>query len=68
MYLVTQPWPMRRALLAFTDAGLTVTAAPTPLDRSPGLSLDGFVPVTGGWQTSYFAIHEWTGWAWYSMR
>ena len=68
VYLVTQPWHMRRAALAFTDAGLTVTAAPTPLDRSPQLSLKDFVPVAGSWQTTYFAMHEWIGWAWYSVR
>ena len=33
IYLVTHSWHMRRALVAFRDTGLTVTAAPTSLGR-----------------------------------
>ena len=67
IYLVTSAWHMRRALLAFADTGLVVTAAPTHFDREPGQLLD-FVPATSGWQTSYLALHEWIGCAWYALR
>ena len=68
IYLVTHAWHMRRALLAFHATGLTVTAAPTSLDQPPELDLDDFIPRAGGWQTSYFALHEWIGYAWYKLR
>ena len=68
IYLVTHSWHMRRALVAFRNTGLTVTAAPTPLDEPLGPDLDDFVPRAAGWQTGYFAIHEWIGYAWYELR
>lgn len=68
VYVVTHAWHMRRAVLAFQSTGLTVTAAPTPLDDPIGPDLNDFVPRAGGWQTGYFAIHEWIGYAWYKLR
>lgn len=67
-YVVTHAWHMRRALLAFQDTGLIVTAAPTALDDPLGPNLSDFLPRAGGWQTGYFAIHEWIGYAWYKRR
>ena len=34
---------------------------PTPL------AVD-FVPEVGGWWKSHYALHEWIGWVWYSVR
>jgi len=68
VYVVTHAWHMRRALLAFQGTGLTVTAAPTSLDDPVGPDLDDFLPRAAGWQTGYFAIHEWIGYAWYMLR
>jgi uncharacterized SAM-binding protein YcdF (DUF218 family) len=68
IYLVTHSWHMRRALLAFRDTGLTVTAAPTSLDDALGPDLGDFLPRASGWQTGYFATHEWIGYAWYMLR
>ena len=68
IYLVTHAWHMRRAIVAFAGTGITVTAAPTHFDRLPGLRAEDFVPTPGGWQASYYALHEWIGWAWYSLR
>lgn len=68
IYVVTHPWHMRRALLAFRDTGLMVTAAPTALDDPLAPNLDDFLPRPAGWQTGYFAIHEWVGYAWYMLR
>ena len=68
IYLVTHSWHMRRALLAFRGTGLIVTAAPTSLDDTLGPDLGDFLPRASGWQTGYFAMHEWIGYAWYMLR
>lgn len=68
IYLVTDPWHMRRALLAFADTGIAVTAAPTYLDRLTYDSVYDFVPQVAAWQISYFAFHEWLGCAWYALH
>jgi uncharacterized SAM-binding protein YcdF (DUF218 family) len=68
VYVVTQAWHMRRAILAFADVGITVTAAPTRIDRLPTPLAVDFVPEVGGWWKSQYALHEWFGLAWYSVR
>jgi uncharacterized SAM-binding protein YcdF (DUF218 family) len=67
IYLVTNAWHMRRAIMAFRDTGITITAAPTLLESTSPLPMD-FVPNTSGWRASYFAIHEWIGCAFYALR
>lgn len=67
-YVVTHPWHMRRALLAFAAAGLPATAAPLAADPAQKWSPSSFVPHLRGWQASAYAIHEWLGIAWYSWR
>jgi uncharacterized SAM-binding protein YcdF (DUF218 family) len=71
--LVTHAWHMRRALIAFRAAGLTVVPAPLPPERAPyilqgRLAAEEFVPRVSAWQRSYFALHEWIGCAWYALR
>jgi uncharacterized SAM-binding protein YcdF (DUF218 family) len=68
IYLVTSAWHMRRALVAFRAAGLVATAAPTPLDAPPRAALHNFLPHVSSWQESYYALHEWIGYAWYLIR
>lgn len=68
VYVVTNSWHMRRAVLAFQGTGLTVTAAPTPLDDPLGPDLSDFLPRTSSWQTGFYALHEWIGYAWYKLR
>ncbi len=68
VYVVTHAWHMRRAMLAFQGTGLTVTAFPTSLDDPLGPDISDFLPRAGGWQTGYFALHEWIGYAWYRLR
>jgi uncharacterized SAM-binding protein YcdF (DUF218 family) len=59
---------MRRAMLAFRGTGLWVTAFPTPLNDPLGPEASDFLPRASGWQTGYYALHEWIGYAWYSLR
>jgi uncharacterized SAM-binding protein YcdF (DUF218 family) len=68
VYLVTHAWHERRSLIAFRAAGLVATAAPVPLDASPRLFFHNLLPHVSGWQESYFALHEWLGILWYSLR
>lgn len=68
IYVVTQAWHMRRAILAFAAAGITATAAPPRLDRLLTPLVENFVPNVAGWQESYYALHEWIGCAYYALR
>jgi uncharacterized SAM-binding protein YcdF (DUF218 family) len=68
IYVVTNAWHMRRAIMAFADTGITVTAAPTRMDQLLTPFAANFVPVSGGWQESYYALHEWIGCAYYALR
>jgi uncharacterized SAM-binding protein YcdF (DUF218 family) len=68
IYLVTHAWHMKRALLAFRGTGLVVTAAPTAIDPPLQYDLGDFLPRAGGWQTGYYAAHEWIGYLWYETR
>ena len=68
IYLVTHFWHMRRAMIAFRHFGLEVTPAPVrpslPLPLSPLF----LVPRVSAWDTSYLALHEWSGLLYYSLR
>jgi uncharacterized SAM-binding protein YcdF (DUF218 family) len=68
VYVVTNAWHMRRALIAFAHTGLVVTAAPTPLDRPPGPIVNDFQPRSQTWEVAYYTLHEWIGCAWYELR
>ena len=67
-YVVTNAWHMRRALIAFRAAGFRVVAAPAMPDVPPRLALASLLPRISAWQESYWALHEWLGCAWYSLR
>jgi uncharacterized SAM-binding protein YcdF (DUF218 family) len=68
IYVVTHSWHMRRAILAFRGTGIIVTAFPTSLDDPLAPDLYDFLPRASGWETGYFALHEWIGYAWYLLR
>ena len=67
-YIVTHPWHMRRALMAFSHFGIDAIPAPPNFDRMPGFNLQDFVPHVGALADSYFAMHEWIGCAYYAIR
>ncbi len=68
IYLVTDAWHMRRAMIAFRHAGITVVAA--PVQMQPELEIDGgdFLPTPKNWMRSYLAIHEWIGCLVYALK
>jgi len=67
-YLVTQSWHMRRAMLAFRHFGLDPVPAPVRERRAPQWSWYLLEVRASAWQASYFALHEWVGWAYYALR
>ncbi len=68
VYVVTQGWHMRRAMLAFHHAGLIATAVPTSIDTPFAPIAWDLPPRASAWQWSYYALHEWIGCAWYAIR
>ncbi len=66
--VVTSAWHMRRALIAFARTDLSVTLAPVHRDVAPPWRLEAFLPHASAWMTSYDALHEWIGCAWYRLR
>ena len=68
VYVVTQGWHMRRAMLAFHHAGLIATAVPTSIDTPFDPIPWDLPPRASAWQWSYYALHEWIGCAWYAIR
>jgi uncharacterized SAM-binding protein YcdF (DUF218 family) len=68
VYVVTHAWHMRRAVMAFSHTGLVMTAAPTArVNRTAPIASD-FVPRVSAWQSTWYAMHEWIGCAWYAIR
>jgi uncharacterized SAM-binding protein YcdF (DUF218 family) len=68
VYVVTQAWHMRRAVLAFRHTGLIVTAAPTSMNPPLDFLPSDFLPHASAWGLNYYALHEWIGCAWYAIR
>jgi uncharacterized SAM-binding protein YcdF (DUF218 family) len=64
VYVVTDAWHLRRAVIAFRHFGITVTAA-VPHVQLFSLTEGGFIPTAHSWERSYYALHEWIGCAWY---
>lgn len=67
-YVVTHPWHLRRALIAFRHFGITVWPAPVSLADFDGIKLEMFQPSVTAWLDSYLALHEWVGCAFYALR
>lgn len=68
VYLVTHAWHMRRSLLSFRRFGIEAVAAPVRHDPQPTFRLREFMPRTSAWVDSFYAMHEWVGLAYYSVR
>jgi uncharacterized SAM-binding protein YcdF (DUF218 family) len=66
--VVTHAWHMRRSLLAFRHSGLVAQPAPLWIDGQLGFFFGALVPHVSAWQRSYYALHEWIGIAWYTLR
>jgi uncharacterized SAM-binding protein YcdF (DUF218 family) len=67
--LVTHAFHMRRALIAFRAAGLLAVPAPVLAEPSEWQLRAGlFVPRASAWVSSYYALHEWIGCAWYALK
>ena len=71
--LVTSAWHMPRSMDAFARAGIAAIPAPTGFvsgriqDDEPGSPSD-FLPSMTAFHSSYYAIHEYLGRAWYQVR
>jgi uncharacterized SAM-binding protein YcdF (DUF218 family) len=66
IYLVTHAWHMPRARLAFDREGLTVIPAPAAFTTSnSNRTLWEMMPSAKALQSSYFALHEGIGLAYY---
>jgi uncharacterized SAM-binding protein YcdF (DUF218 family) len=68
VYVVTQAWHMRRALMAFRRFGLTAWPAPVDLDVLKPQTKYDFIPTANALLDSYYAFHEWIGCAYYALR
>jgi len=68
VYVVTHPWHMRRAMMAFARFGVVARPAPTYLPVFGNWDLGYFLPSAGAWHDSYYAIHEWVGCVYYALR
>jgi uncharacterized SAM-binding protein YcdF (DUF218 family) len=68
VYVVTHAWHMRRSLLSFRHFGMQAVAAPVRRDPWPRFRLGEFMPRTQAWVNSFYAMHEWVGLAYYSIR
>jgi len=66
--LVTDAMHMPRARRAFERAGLRVVAAPTVFRAWGPLSASSFLPSADALASSYYAVYEWIGLAWYRIK
>lgn len=67
-YLVTHAWHMPRAMAAFEDLDVEAVPAPTRFVSRSELSWRDFLPSARAFCTTYYAVHEWLGLAWYRLR
>jgi uncharacterized SAM-binding protein YcdF (DUF218 family) len=66
--LVTDAMHMPRARRVFERAGLQVVAAPTVFRAWGPLSASSFLPSADALASSYYAVYEWIGLAWYRIK
>ena len=68
VYLVTDSWHMRRAMIAFHHAGLKAWPAPVIRTLPPDGKIANYVPSVVAWLGTYYAVHEWVGCLVYALR
>lgn len=68
VYVVTNAWHMKRALIAFRHSGIEAIAAPSRFEAEPRYGFEEFMPRVSALMRSYFALHEWIGCVWYGLR
>jgi len=68
VFVVTHAWHMRRAIWAFTQAGLEPIMAPTLLTTASATTALDYLPSAWGLAVSSRAISEWLGLQWYRLR
>jgi len=68
VYLVSQEWHLRRAMIAFRHFGIDPTQAPVQRGGRPTWSIDGIIPSLNALLMSYYALHEWIGCGYYALR
>ncbi|MEA3275472.1 MAG: YdcF family protein [Pseudomonadota bacterium] len=69
--LVTHAWHLPRAVDAFERAGVETTPAPTYFVHREGEGKPDYrrwLPDAGAFTTSYYALHEYLGRAWYQFK
>ncbi|HJV76697.1 MAG TPA: YdcF family protein [Noviherbaspirillum sp.] len=66
--LVTDALHMPRSRAVFEKTGLEVVPAPTMFFSRNRLTLFDFMPSGEGLRRSHYAMHEWIGIAWYSLK
>lgn len=66
--LVTDAMHMLRSTKTFERSGLEVVAAPTMFFSANELSPFSFLPSAKGLRRSHYALYEWVGLVWYSIR
>lgn len=68
IYLVSHAWHLPRAIPEFEREGLVVVPAGTGFQPAGDPELFDFLPNASALMSSYYACHEWIGWAWYRIR
>jgi len=65
--LVTDALHMPRSQRTFSEAGLSVIAAPTAYLGQGSLQAGDFIPGAPALRESHYALHEWIGIVWYRL-
>lgn len=68
VYVVTNAWHMKRALIAFRHFGIDAVPMASRFEGSADFDGGEFVPRVSAWMRSYYALHEWIGCIWYMAR
>lgn len=66
--LVTDAMHMPRSVMAFSESGMNVVAAPTIFFSSEKFALSDLLPSVENLRRAHYAMYEWLGLAWYALR